>query len=169
MTQRQLKIKGDKLSSVVTADITVNGMVVFSGELATGENPIATSETLSAPGDLVNVSYAGADDQEVIAVEIKITSGVAMIGPFFSDVTELPANNLTWRNMTRDDRDLGDGRSEIKVNGVDPIWPSNSDFILPGGTPENPAWTGYSFEISADSIFSCNYKSPSRFINFANV
>lgn len=164
MVTRQLKIKGNKASELVTSEISINGVQVFSGEIGTGLTTVSFSSQPAESPDLVTVDYNGSPESETIAVEVKITAGTAFIGPMLSAVTDLNTNEVIWLNQSTEDIDAGDGRKDIKLDGVAPAWPTDPSIVSPGGTPDHPAWTGYCFAVPADSVFSCTVDAPAQTI-----
>lgn len=161
MGTRQLKITGNKVTDTVTADVTINGVVVYSGELGSTLNKLINDNRQVPAGDLIVVQYDGSDHRENLLVEISVTDGCVLIGPFTSDVIVLPAEQLAWRNDTilSTNVDNNDGRSNIKINDTPPNWELGAAIRPPGGTQDNPSWRGWTFEVGTRSVFSCNYSA----------
>lgn len=170
MATRQLKITGSIAAEPAAATILVNGAQVFAGPLAPGAD-------LETDVDLATVDFAQLDPTayETVSVTITVTTGIARISAFYvnnrnpeAGDKEIkawlipqgvdPTNPGPWLEPWPAGWDgPDDGRINILINGELPDWPATPVDPMPGGTPENPDWTYWFFEVSAGETFTCDY------------
>lgn len=160
----QILFQGETLATPTAATILIEGQTVFSGQVGAGQ-------PLDAQFDYANVVSAGG------AVSISVTSGILNVGQVFKWPDTAPAWSNTQAYTTNDvvsyageiwtaggntqpgytpgtsvswyltkDR-CSDARGNILINGSAPAWPATPP--QPGGTEQNPDWSGWSFEVSA--------------------
>lgn len=142
---RQLKIVGRVMSTPAAATVMINGIEVYSGQIGIGQS-------IDQDIDLHIANYDGIqNDIETITVSIAITSGVAKLGRFLVDQAA-PQKYGEWAVDS-----TNDGRTNILVNGLPPEWPATPVDPMPGGSEENPDWTGWCFEVSAGETLTCEY------------
>jgi hypothetical protein len=68
----------------------------------------------------------------------------------FATVKGNPSPDLNPAIWTTPGTPATDCRSNILINGQPPEWPATPvEPRMPGGTPENPDWTGWTFEVGA--------------------
>jgi hypothetical protein len=162
----QILFQGQVLATPTAATILIEGSQVFSGQVGTGQ-PLNTTI------DYANVVSNGG------AVSISVTSGILNVGQVFKWDTSAPAWSSTVPYSTGDaveyngsiylastnipattitpDQIAGwklepldnDVRSNILINGQAPEWPATPVDPMPGGSEQDPNWTGWAFEISA--------------------
>lgn len=123
--------------------VLVDGNEVLSGQVGTGQ-PLDT-ETTFLEYNWGEPTPPGA----VTPVSISVTSGVVSIGPWF--VQAFPGQTTEFGP---------DVRQNILVNGALPEWPATPVTPMPGGTPENPDWYGWFFELGAGETITFNLVNP---------
>jgi len=162
----QILFQGQVLATPTAATILIEGSQVFSGQVGAGQ-PLNTSI------EYANIASAGG------AVSISVTSGILNVGQVWKDSTpadwsnavpyalgdqvtyqgneyentyaDIPANapvpgvNPAWQLVSV----TVDARTNILINGQAPEWPATPVVPMPGGTEQNPNWSGWGFEISA--------------------
>lgn len=157
MATRQLKFDGQVMSTPAAATIIVNGVEVYSGQVGVGK-------PLNELVDLQVVEFEGTGGQEVVSISVSVTSGVARFGTIMADQT--PGTEYApWvypgpeRYSPEGQVTEGwdDGRQNILINGLPPEWPPLPIGPQPGGTPEDPNWSGWCFELSAGETLTCDY------------
>jgi hypothetical protein len=161
----QILFQGQVLATPTAATILIEGSQVFSGQVGAGQ-PLDTTIQYA------NIASAGG------AVSISVTSGILNVGqvwkdptpPAWSDTVEyVVGDEVTYEGIEYVNNygspvgapppDAGqpwvelyveaDARTNILINGQSPEWPATPVTPMPGGTPENPVWTGWAFEVSA--------------------
>lgn len=142
-TTRQMKFEGAVKSSPAAVTMTIGGVEVYNGQVGVGA---AIDENI----DLITASFSQADNTvpETVAVSITVTSGVINLGFPLTD-----AAGGGWTNLKDPDNDL---RSDIQIDGIAPSWPASPVVPMPGGTPEDPNWKGWFFEVGAGETFTCD-------------
>lgn len=146
---RTLQVLGSVMSSPAAATILLNGVEVYSGLIGTGQ-------PIDVPGsELVALEYQGEESiDETLAISISVTAGVAKIGP--TEVEALlqgqstPEWVLPWGAGN-------DGRTQILINGLPPEWPATQVDPMPGGSAEDPDWSGWAFDLSAGETITYEY------------
>lgn len=118
-----VSFRGRVYATPSAVTILVEGTEVFSGQVGAGQ-PLDTLLSLAT------VPLATGN----LAVSMSVTSGVVGVGPVVS-------NGLNGYEDTRN--------NDILVNGQAPEWPATPVNPMPGGTQQNPDWTGWLFEVSA--------------------
>ena len=150
---RQLKIKGYLATETATATILINGVEAYNGPVADGQTgPMLPSNTV----DLASFTFAGQSiPAETIVVTVTMTSGSAAFGSMFVNRERDPLAEPVWLypNSGTDD-----GRTNISINGVAVQWPSDGGPTVPGGTPENPNWTGWTFILDEGDTLEFDYQ-----------
>jgi len=123
--------------------VLVNGEEVHSGQVGTGQ-PLDTECTFFEY-DWGQPTPSGT----VSSVSIVVTAGVVTVGPWFEN------------NPSGIPTEFGsDVRSEILINGSLPEWPATPVTPMPGGTPEDPDWYGWFFELGAGETMTFNIVAP---------
>lgn len=152
---RQLKINGYLLTETASATILVNGVESYNGPLAPGlVGPTDPSEQIA----LATFDYVGQlDTDETIEISVLISNGGAAIGQAFVNCQQTSGAPAAWRRLTTSTTD--DGRTNIQIDGEPYPWPTDNIPEMPGGTPENPIWTGWTFIVGAGETLSFNYFS----------
>ena len=146
MATRKLKFDGFVTSTPSTVVITVNGVESFNGEVGVGQ-------PINEPIELCIAEYVGSSiDTETITIEVAVTDGAIKLGTIWNDTPE-STPPWTWPN----ENGLGDGRSNILINGQAPGWPDTEVGQFPLGDETNIGWAGWCFELAAGDTFSCNY------------
>ena len=162
----QILFQGQVLATPTAATILIEGSQVFSGQVGAGQ-PLNTSI------EYANIASNGG------AVSISVTSGILNVGQVWKDTTPVEWSNAVpyvsgdqvtyqgteyqcgYTNIPADAAPPGtnpgwqllsvtiDVRTNILINGQAPEWPATPVVPMPGGTEQNPVWTGWAFEVSA--------------------
>lgn len=139
---RNIRVTGSVMSSPVAATVLVNGVEVHSGQIGVGQ-PIDVPSI-----ELFKFDFQGDDTvAETLAFSISVTSGVAKLS-----MTQALVNG-EYTNVWGGN----DGRTQILINGLAPEWPPTPVTPMPGGTPENPDWSGWAFDVSAGETMTYEY------------
>lgn len=154
---RQLKINGYLITESASATILVNGVESYNGPLAPGQvGPTDPSVQVA----LVEFEYTGQTDvDETIEISILVTSGSAALGQVFVNCQQI-AGEFSWR---RPSAETNDGRTNILLDGEPYPWPTDNIPEMPGGTPENPIWTGWTFMVGSGETLSFDYLSMAAY------
>jgi hypothetical protein len=152
---RNFRIWGYVLSPTV-ATVTINGNEAFNGAIDVDPLSPPTDPLVAVP--LIYGSYNGDDtENQILKVAIEVVSGSSAFGNMEVDYS----GQTPWRFPDRSNPSstgLPDlGRSNILINGEPPSWPTNSDVQPPGGTPENPEWGGWTFQLSPGDVLTFDY------------
>lgn len=148
---RQIQVKGRVFATPSAMTVLVNGNEVFSGQVGTGQ-PLDTEITLAT----ITANLAGnAYVTETVPVSISVTSGVVSIGEMYAN--NQPGTSFDWLTPGIETRE------NILINGTAPEWPATPVFPMPGGTPEDPNWTGWFFELSAGETMTCTFDVIGQF------
>jgi len=147
MSTCTLQMQGRLAATPAAYTMTVDGVQVHSGpvqsDLPLGSNvTLLTMQNITTPGNL--------------SASITVTSGVITFGP----VSVLGPVQ---------DPNGGDLRSNIKTNNANPPWPSDGGPTLPGGTPQDPIWTGwYFYQLGEEDThtFDINVPAMPRYVEF---
>jgi len=116
------------------ATILIEGQEVYSGQIGAGQ-PLDTEINLA------EIASNGG------AMSISVTAGVAKIGAVCYNIVDgIPSDDL---------------RTSILINGQAPEWPATPVDPMPGGTEENPVWTGWNFEVGAGETITFTVTIPS--------
>lgn len=139
MSNVTLDFTGRVFATPSALTLIVDGVEIHSGQVGSGQ-PLDTEI------DLVTMSNAAPGS--TLSCTITVTSGVVTIGQVLeaTDDTQPISNDL---------------RTNILINGVAPEWPATPVDPMPGGTSENPNWTGWFFEIGAGETITFNVQTPS--------
>lgn len=167
-----LTFNGRIFATPTAATVLIDGQEVLSGQIGAGQS-------LDTQFEFLNVTSNGG------AVSITVTSGVMTVGSvgiqytpaawdsstayrvgglvtsggqIYVCIQNSPAgtpvsNTAYWQTDTGFDPD---GRESILINGQPPAWPATPVTPMPGGTPENPDWFGWYFEVSAGETITFN-------------
>lgn len=160
----QILFLGETLATPTAATILIEGQQVFSGQVGAGQ-------PLDAQIEIANVVSNGG------AVSISVTSGILNVSSVFTwpdtapawsnaqayninDIVSYtgeiytaigntqpgwtPGQSASW-SLTKSA--CSDARTNILINGVAPEWPATPP--VPGGTQQDPDWSGWSLEVSA--------------------
>lgn len=132
--------KGRVSASPAALTLLVDGVEIHSG-------PVGSAVPLETETDLVTLPITAGTESNVRAVSIVCTSGVVSVGPVFdATITE---GMEDWRIS-----------NTILINGVPPEWPITPIPIMPKGTPEDPDWGGWAFELSAGESLTYDITKP---------
>lgn len=150
---RQLKIKGYLVTETATATILINGVEAYNGTVADGQTgPMLPSNIV----DMASFTFVGQNTPaETIHVTVTMTSGSAAFGSMFVNRERNPLAAPVWLYPGSG---TDDGRTSISVNGATVQWPSDGGPTVPGGTPENPNWTGWSFVLLEGDTLEFDYQ-----------
>lgn len=146
---RQIQLNGRVFATPSAVTVLVDGNETFSGQVGSGQ-PLDTAIVLgefaaALPGDM--------SGNVTVPLSISVTSGVVSIGEIYASNYTTPAYpGPAWVPALG----LEDTRSNILINGVAPEWPATPVDPMPGGTPSNPDWNGWCFELSAGETLTCN-------------
>lgn len=173
MTVRSIKIEGSVAVNPANGVVRINGTDVYRG-------PFGLDAELEAPcTELAVVSFDGEwDKNQYIDIEIVCLSGLFRVGTIWTKNRDeefgdkpgfqtwiLPAGHQRSTNpwsrhawVPNYPTDNNDGRRLIKINGQPPEWPSTPVEPMPQGTPDNPDWTGWCFDLNPGDRFECNYR-----------
>jgi len=139
MSNINLDFRGRVFATPSALTLIVDGVEVHSGQVGSG-HPLDTEI------DLVTMSNVA--QGSTLSSTITVTSGVVTIGQVLeADDTQTISNDL---------------RTNILINGVAPEWPATPVEPMPGGTPENPNWTGWFFELGAGETITFNVVVPAE-------
>jgi hypothetical protein len=146
---RKLQFTGSVMSSPAAATVLLNGVELYSGQIGVGQ-------PIDVPGvELFVLEYQGEETvEETVAVTISITSGVAKIATTQTEVQGEGGTGVEWALPWGNGND---GRTQILINGLPPEWPPTPVTPMPGGTPENPDWSGWAFDVSAGETITFEY------------
>ena len=152
MATRQLKFTGNIGAADSTADILINGELVYSGALGSELEPSSLSSQPAIPLELITVNWEGNEKAtEVVSVEINVTDGEVRIGPIWSDFIDPDTNSTIWQRRYGGDYEdygeCGDGRFNVIVNG--------SAVSIPVAGDHNN-WNGWCFNILSPGTFKCD-------------
>jgi len=114
------------------ATILVNGNEVYSGAIGSA-SAIGDVFTLEVPTDL--------NQSDTASISISTTSGILLFASVSSDTIDYPDFRIS---------------SSILINGQPPEWPATPVVPMPGGTEQDPDWTGWFFELGAGETLTCN-------------
>ena len=167
----QILFQGQVLATPTAATILIEGSQVFSGQIGAGQ-PLDTNidiANLVSAGGAVSISvtsgildvgsvfkwpdtatawnsgavYAEGDYVEYNGV-VYVCVGPTSTPGFTPGISEAWVTAESTLGATG-----SDVRTNILINGQPPEWPATPVDPMPGGTEQNPVWTGYGFDISA--------------------
>lgn len=140
MSNVNLEMEGRVFATPSALTMIVDGVEIHSGQVGAGQ-PLDTPITLVNLENMVSGS--------TLSATISVTSGVISAGP----VWQLSGN------VGSDPCSL-DLRTNVLINGIAPEWPATPVEPMPGGTPENPQWTNWFFELGAGETITFNVVVP---------
>ena len=138
MSNVNLAMVGRVFATPSALTMIVDGVEIHSGQVGAGQ-PLDTQITL------VNLPAVYMTLGSTLSVTVSVTSGVITAGPIWQllgDVGSEPCSS--------------DLRTNILINGIAPEWPATPVEPMPGGTPENPQWTNWFFELGAGETMTFN-------------
>lgn len=138
-----LTARGRVFATPSAITVLIDGNERYSGQVGAGE-PLDTEITFLTY-DWVDPPLLG-----TASVSISVTSGVVTIGPWFQD-------DSTTEEVFGEDARISD---TILINGLPPEWPATPVDPMPEGTPENPDWYGWFFELAAGETITFNIQAP---------
>jgi hypothetical protein len=117
--------------------VLFNGNEIFSGQVGTGQ-------ALDTWMILTTHDWASTTYQETASVSISVTSGVVNIASVGYSYEGQPTTDCRVS-------------STILINGSAPEWPaSDTQPRMPFGTPEDPDWEYWEFELGAGETITFN-------------
>jgi hypothetical protein len=134
-----LEFHGRVFATPSAITMVVDGAEVHSGQVGAGQ-PLDT--------DISLVNLANLAPGSTVSATVTVTSGVVSAGPI-------------WEPLGEDEYgpDLRVS-SSILINGSPPEWPATPVEPMPGGTPEDPDWARWSFELGAGETITFNFVVP---------
>lgn len=158
-----------------TAQVTLDGVEIFNGEVGAGSpvgETIELCEFSSTGGNIsvtVDSGYLKVGQVQCLitmpvwqnninyGANVIVQDGNPTPGRYES-LQNVPAGTLLtetayWQSLGTGDPTYWsfDCRNNIKINGADPAWPSTAPF--PGGTESAPDWTGWFFDaVPGDTV-----------------
>lgn len=147
---RNFRIWGNVTTPTV-AIVTINGVEVFNGTIEVADPPPVTTPPTVVP--IIYGDYNGNDtESQTLTVEIEVVSGSTSFASMEVDTTAVPPKDWIGSFDT-----TSAGRSNILINGAPPSWPGDDGPTVPGGTPENPDWSGWAFSLNAGDVMTFDY------------
>jgi hypothetical protein len=140
MSNVNLEMEGRVFATPSALTMLVDGVEIHSGQVGAGQ-PLDTEITL--------VNIENVVPESTLSASISVTSGVITAGPVWLLSGDLGSEPCSL-----------DVRSNILINGVAPEWPATPVEPMPGGTPENPQWTNWFFELGAGETITFNIEVP---------
>jgi hypothetical protein len=125
-----IQFTGRTMATPSAMTVLFDGTEIFSGQVGSGI-------PLNTLVNLLTYEWAQATLGQNASITVSVTSGIVTIGSVGWDPAELPP---------------ADSRisSTILINGLAPEWPAEgTQPRMPFGTPENPDWSYWEFEIGA--------------------
>jgi hypothetical protein len=136
-----IQFAGRVMATPSAMTVIFNGSEIFSGQVSAGQ-PLDTYI------DLTTHTWNSTTYQETASVSISVTSGVVTIG--------------SVGHSPNGDQPPQDTRvsSTILINGSEPEWPASGiQPRMPFGTPEDPDWQYWEFEIGAGETITFNIEN----------
>jgi hypothetical protein len=127
-----LELKGRIFATPSALTMIVDGEEIHSGQVGSGQ-PLDT--------EIVLVEMSDVTPDSTLSVTISVTAGVITVGQVL-------------------DRVGHDIRTNILINGSLPLWPATPVDPMPGGSPGEPDWSGWFFEIGAGETITFNLAVP---------
>ncbi len=173
----QVYFRGQVLATPSALTALINGVEVFSGQVGSGdpldteitmfnEDTAGGSVTISVTSGVVKVGracisgpfidYATHSTQQYPTGTWVVYNGSYYVSKNNPPRETPPTDTNYWDPMTLEETFGPDDRSNILINGLDPEWPATPVVPMPGGTPENPVWTNWSFELGAGETITFN-------------
>lgn len=148
MATRDLTITGTMVTELADAIISINGTQSYSGPIGVGVTPVPPG-TVGPADNLIIAGFTQEDINvtEAITVTVTVVSGAISVGRMSVNIQE-----------GRFYPDI-DFRSNITINGLAPTWPTDGGPTVPKGTPENPDWTGWCFQLDVGDVFECLFEA----------
>jgi len=140
MSNVNLEMEGRVFATPSALTMIVDGVEIHSGQVGAGQ-PLDSQITL--------VNIPNVAPSSTLSITVSVTSGVITNGP----VWQLSGN------VGSDPCSL-DLRTNVLINGIAPEWPATPVKPMPGGTPENPQWTNWFFELGAGETITFNVVVP---------
>jgi hypothetical protein len=139
----KLNFKGRVFATPSAVTILSNGVEIFSGQVGSGQ-PLDTEV------DLYSTTITLPSTEQTLAISLSVTSGVITAGLvelYIDDYASAtpPVAPYSYPGTTPE----YDLRENILINGSLPEWPATTVEPMPKGTPENPDWDGWFFELAA--------------------
>lgn len=149
--------------------VTVGGTQIFSGDVTgnvgetidlcsfNAESPASVSVTTNSgsckSGQVryLQTTWPAWDDtstyafQALVAHNVSIWEATANIA-----ANSIPGINPEWKWLCS--QWSPDKRTSIELDGAAPAWPAAEPY--PGGTPENPDWSGWFFDVNAGNTLT---------------
>jgi hypothetical protein len=133
----EIQISGRVEATPSAMTVLFNGTEIFSGQVGAGQ-PLDICMVL-ATHEWNSTTYG-----ETAAVTISVTSGIVTIGSVGYSYEGQPTTDCRVS-------------STILINGSEPEWPpEGTQPRMPDGTPENPDWDYWEFEIGAGETITFN-------------
>lgn len=126
-----IEMKGRVFSTPAAITVLFDGMEIHSGQVGLGV-------PLDVETELVSHEWTGAQPTDIGSVSVSVTSGVITVGPVFQHTGGY------------------DMRKNILINGQPPSWPATTMDFMPGGTEDDPNWSGWFFEVAAGETITFN-------------
>lgn len=176
-----LHLRGRVFSTPSAVTALVDGVEVFSGQVGVGQSldtDIELFEITDVTSGAVSISVtSGVVSIGLLATEETADPWNIKAEYFESYVAEyngttymcksngtpvgtLPTDTTYWEPYVLPSPWLtGDVRADILINGSAPEWPATPVVPMPGGTPEDPDWYGWYFELGAGETITFNIDS----------
>ena len=136
-----VQFSGRVLAMPSAMTVIFNGNEILSGQVGSGQ-PLDTHIILT------DHEWASTTRGETAAVTISVTSGIVVIASCgYSYEGDPPTDSRV--------------SSTILINGLEPEWPpEGTQPRMPDGTPENPDWDFWGFEVGAGETITFNVVVP---------
>jgi hypothetical protein len=149
----KLSFKGRVFATPSAVTILSNGVEIFSGQVGSGQ-PLDTIV------DLYSTTITLPSTAQTMAISIAVTSGVITSGDVELYVDDYVASTPPVPGYYYPGTAEYDMRQNILINGSLPEWPATPVDPMPGGTPENPDWAGWFFELAAGESMTFTVDIP---------
>jgi hypothetical protein len=150
----KLQLKG-QVCSQSSINIFIDDVQIFSG-------PINQPPDKEITFDEFQCMDYGSEKIVKVSVNsgyVKLGSALLWVDDFLPQVPAFYAPRDYIRHAPGSDIDH---RTEILINGAPPKWPDFSLDFMPGGTPENPDWNGWFFDLYTNDVATFKVVLPKQ-------
>ena len=155
----KLQLKGQVISLPTSIRVMINGEQVFSGPLSTDQQFEEITYYEYEHGAQTEISIEKTDKITIAVVSGSVKIGSALF--WVNDFMPVVPGFYAPRNYRRHEpgTDL-DHRKNILINNERPDWPTLAPEDPPPGTPENPDWNGWNFDVNAGDCITFDVIFP---------